>query len=241
MKVTSIWRYPVKSMQGEHLEECEIGERGIVGDRMWGVVDRATGFVLTARREAKLLFASARYVDTETVEVRLPDGRTTSDDRALSRWLDRDVTLQRAVLGQQSVYETPTDNEQEDAAPWTQWQGPAGTFHDSTRTQVSLVSEGSLGAWAPRRFRPNLVVSENGEDGLFGQKIAIGGTELRVTKRIDRCVMTTRPQPDGIERDIDVLRTVNRERGGCVGIGMLVVRTGEVKIGDGVQFTAQPT
>jgi hypothetical protein len=46
--------------------------------------------------------------------------------------------------------------------------------------------------------------------------------------------MTTRPQPGGIERDLEVLRTVNRDRGGFVAIGALVVEPGLVALGDPV-------
>ena len=44
--------------------------------------------------------------------------------------------------------------------------------------------------------------------------------------------MTTRPQPGGLERDLDVLRTIHRERGGCLAIGAVVRRTGTVEVGD---------
>jgi MOSC domain-containing protein len=41
--VVALWRYPVKSMMGEELNSSEITERGLLGDRMFAVVDRATG------------------------------------------------------------------------------------------------------------------------------------------------------------------------------------------------------
>ena len=37
LKVASIWRYPVKSMMGEELNACEITEKGLLGDRAYGV------------------------------------------------------------------------------------------------------------------------------------------------------------------------------------------------------------
>jgi hypothetical protein len=46
--------------------------------------------------------------------------------------------------------------------------------------------------------------------------------------------MTTRPQPDGIDRDLDVLRVINRERGGFLAVGALVVQPGIVRVGDAV-------
>ena len=32
-KVVSLWRYPVKSMEGEELSECEVTQHGLLGDR----------------------------------------------------------------------------------------------------------------------------------------------------------------------------------------------------------------
>jgi uncharacterized protein YcbX len=58
-----------------------------------------------------------------------------------------------------------------------------------------------------------------------------------VSKQIDRCVMTTRPQPGGIERDVDVLRTINRERNTFLGIATLVRTPGVVRVGDVVEPT----
>ena len=41
--VAALWRYPVKSMMGEELNSCEVTGRGLLGDRQFAVVDRATG------------------------------------------------------------------------------------------------------------------------------------------------------------------------------------------------------
>jgi uncharacterized protein YcbX len=57
--------------------------------------------------------------------------------------------------------------------------------------------------------------------------------QATVTKPIDRCVTTTRPQP-GIERDLDVLRTINRERAGNLAVGAMVTRPGVIALGDEV-------
>ncbi len=37
--VLSIHRYPVKSMQGEQIDVCEVTERGLLGDRAFALVD----------------------------------------------------------------------------------------------------------------------------------------------------------------------------------------------------------
>ena len=43
--VVALWRYPVKSMMGEELNSSEVADRGLLGDRQFAVVDRATGKV----------------------------------------------------------------------------------------------------------------------------------------------------------------------------------------------------
>ena len=60
LRVAELWRYPVKSLQGERLTPAEAGPEGLDGDRRWALFDRATGFGLTGRRVPDLLFASAR-------------------------------------------------------------------------------------------------------------------------------------------------------------------------------------
>jgi uncharacterized protein YcbX len=230
-RVTGLWRYPVKSMQGEPLGEAEIGPVGIVGDRQWALFDMNTGLHLTARRQPELLFAAATIAGDDVV-ITLPDGTETDDDGALSAWLGHDVALRRADASTHGTYEIALDFEAEDTAEWFQWEGPNGSFHDSTRTQVSIIGEDTLRGWDVRRFRPNVTVDGSDEDGWVGQPISIGDVTLDIVKRIDRCVITTRPQPGGIDRDLDVLRTVNKERDGHLGISGMVTATGHVAVGD---------
>ena len=51
--VTSLWRYPVKSMQGEELGAAEVTARGLLGDRAYALVDRADGKAATAKNPRK--------------------------------------------------------------------------------------------------------------------------------------------------------------------------------------------
>ena len=72
--VAQLWRYPVKSMQGERLPAVEIQVDGVDGDRRWGVRDERTGRVLTGRREARLLEAAAILAAGSEPVIELPDG-----------------------------------------------------------------------------------------------------------------------------------------------------------------------
>ncbi len=235
MHVVSLWRYPVKSMQGEELDTTDLGELGIHGDRQWALVDLATGLALTARRVPELLYARARLVGDDEVDIELPDGTRSSDSGVLSAWLGREVELRHAGTGIAGRYEIATDFEDEAGSPWVQWDGGEGTFHDSGRVRVSMLGTASIGAWPRRRFRGNVLVETTAvdeEQDLIGRRIGLGSAVLDAVGRIERCVMTTRPQPGGIERDLDVLRTINAQRQACLGVGALVVRSGEVAVGD---------
>ncbi len=235
MRIAALWRSPVKSLQGESLPRATVDERGIVGDRRFALVDEETGFVLTARREPALLWATATYdEDADRAVVTLPEIGRTDDDGVLSRWLGRPVHLERAAPDRRSTYENLVDVEHEAESRWVTWQGPAGSFHDSTRTQLSLLGAATVAAWDLRRFRANVVLDApaGDEDDLVGHRVGLGDATADVVKRIDRCVVVTRPQPGGIARDLDVLRAVNRDRDGCAGVGALVVEAGDVAVGD---------
>jgi hypothetical protein len=233
MRVLELWRYPVKSLQGERLDSALVTGDGLDGDRRFAIFDVETGFGLTARRAPELLFASARWRGDGGVEITLPDGSLAADDDALSAWLGRRVELRSADLQTPRRYENPeVDFEREAERDWAPFEGAPGPFHDSSRTRVSLVTTETIGAWDRRRFRSNVLLDGAGEDALVGSRVALGDAVLDVGKRIQRCVMTTRSQPDGIERDLTVLRTIARERDACLAVGALVTRPGRVSVGD---------
>jgi len=245
MKILQIWRYPVKSMQGETLERAQIGPDGIEGDRGWSVVDLDTGLSLTARRVPELLFAQATIPPGQPLPPRptitLPNGNIVDGDADLSNWLGRSVELRRAQADSTGTYETTLT--EDETGEWVQWSGPTGSFHDSTRTKVSLVSTKTLGAWDRRRFRINVVVDGDDEEELVGSQVRLGTVALDVLKQIDRCVVTTRPQPasphgDALEADLSVLKTINSERDKCLGVGCVVLAAGEFALEDQLEASS---
>ena len=205
MRVIRLMRFPVKSMRGEAVDAVHLGPDGLDGDRRWSLVDAASGAVLTGRRDPRLLFASAAASPDGSVRVVLPDGSVATDDAALSAWVGRPVRLLRSA----------------DAAP----------AHDTAGFRVSLVGLPELGGWDERRFRTNVLV----DDGLgVHGTVRIGDAVLKVAAPIERCVMVTRPQAGGVERDLGVLRVIHRERGGTLAVGAAVLRPGLVRVGDEV-------
>lgn len=235
-RVADVWRYPVKSLQGERLEALALTSQGLEGDRAYAIFDLETGLGLTARRHPELLFASARLLADGSVEITLPDGTIAADDHALSVWLGRDVVLRSTQEQTSRRYESPADFEHE--TRWEPFDGSRGAFHDSPRASVSLVSTATIGSWPWRRFRANVLLDGAGEDALVGSRVGVGNALLDVSTCIERCVMVTRPQPGGIHRDLDVLRTIHRERKSRLAVGALVVRTGKVAVGEALDTLA---
>lgn len=231
VQVTQLWRYPVKSMIGESLPAADVGALGVLGDRQWALVDRKTGLVLTARRVPQLLFATPVPRDG-TMAVRLPDGTVTDDDAVLSAWVERPVELRRPAPDEHGHYAVE-GSELHDEAP-ERWEGPAGVWHDSKRTRLSIVAEEAVLDVDVRRFRPNVVVRGGDERDLVGARICIGEVVADVVKEIDRCVIVTRPQP-GLDRDRSVLARVHADRSGNLGAGALVVSGGRITVGDDLQ------
>jgi len=236
MRVLELWRYPVKSLQGEQLDAVGVTGDGLEGDRRFAIYDVETGLGLTARRVPELLFASARLRDDGSVEITLPDGSLARDDGALSAWLGRRVALRSLDAEVPRRFESPAvDFERETERDWAPYEGAPGAFHDSPRARVSLVSTATIGAWDRRRFRSNVLLEGDGEDELVGSRVTLGDAVIEVAMRIERCVMTVRPQPGGIERDLQVLRTIARERDTCLAVGAVVRQPGSMAVGDALQ------
>lgn len=230
MRVQELWRYPVKSLQGELLQSTALTAQGVEGDRRYAIFDVESGFGLTGRRVPELLFGAARYSASGALEIVLPSGEIATDDAALSDWLGRAVTLRSTDENVSRRYESPDDFEND--ADWDPFEGASGSFRDSEATVVSLVSEGTLHGWDRRRFRSNILLSDSGEDDLVGTRASLGGAVVEITKRVGRCVMVTRSQPGGVDKDLDVLRTIHRERGGKLAVGASVLSPGPISVGD---------
>jgi uncharacterized protein YcbX len=110
--VAAVWRFPVKSMQGELLDAGEVTRSGVVGDRAYALVDTETGKVVSAKHPKKwssVLACRARFLEQPVageepppVQIDLPDGTTVISDApdaaaALSRFFGRSVELAAAA------------------------------------------------------------------------------------------------------------------------------------------------
>jgi uncharacterized protein YcbX len=263
--VTSLWRYPVKSMMGEELNATEITERGLLGDRAYALVDSSDGKVATAKNPRKwprLFDFRASFIEParsaakiSAVRIVLPDGMTVTTDQSelnqiLSKALNRAVTLGTSQPGDVTAEEYWPDMEGLDHRDTvTDFALPAGTFFDcaaihllTTATLERLREFYPQGRFEVRRFRPNIVVQlTSGEKGFaenawIGQTLAIGDeVRLNITGPCGRCVMTTLAQGD-LPRDPGILRTAAQHNQVNVGVYAAVVRDGTIRRGDAVRL-----
>jgi len=246
--VAQLWRYPVKSFQGEMVDELDLNPGGAVGDRVLAVVDPAAKKVLSAKRYADLLLASAR-LDGERVVLTLPDGAEhASDDPsvhdALSAWLGMPVRLQAPPADVAYPMEMYTGMSDEDT-PLFDWTGPQGRWVDladshwlTTASLGSIASEHPSGEWDVRRFRPTGLI-ETSADGYPEEgwpTFEVGQAEVQVLMPTMRCSMPSRAQP-GLARDMAIGTTIRDVNSNNMGVYASVTRGGTVRVGDSVHAT----
>src|ERR1043166_252790 len=192
-KVDSLWRYPVKSMRGEELDEAFAGFSGVYGDRLFAFRSSASpkGFpYFTAREQTKLLQYRPRFrhrdkatrpitlAEAETmganpvsadpselmVDVETPDGRTLAiDDPALIALMRTDIDQKHQLTLMRS------ERAMTDCRPFSMFSlQSARQLAEETATQMDK-----------RRFRANVYVdlaSGKGfaENELVGRSVSIG-------------------------------------------------------------------
>jgi uncharacterized protein YcbX len=247
-RLAAIWRYPVKSLQGEQLSDAVVDHDGLRGDRWWGVRDDTTGRILTGRREPRLLLASAALTDDGEAHITLPNGDQcrgigAHTDAVLSGWLGTPVSLTQArgSPGASAEYFADATDDTSRAIEWTM---PSGRFVDALPllilTTASLRAALELhpdGDWDVRRFRPNLLVDVDAdgwvEDGWCARTVRVGAVDLLPHQPCVRCTMVTRPQP-GLDRDLDIYKTLSRHHGATLGAWTHVSKPGTLHIGEPV-------
>jgi len=250
--VLEISRHVVKSLQGESLRTAELEPDGLAADRRFGIRDEVTGKILTGRREPSLLLAAATLSSDGEPRIQLPDGRLLTGlgstmNGTLSSWIRRDVALVDSSTSPPSEAEALEDPLDEDSTMMS-WTMPAGRFVDLFPlllvTTAALRAGAALhpaGNWHQRRFRPNMLIDAPGddwaEDAWCGRRLRVGDAELTPVMPAVRCTMVTRPQ-DGLERDLDIFRTLSRHHGSTLGVWATVATPGALHVGDAVEVTA---
>ena len=218
--VVEIWRYPVKSMAGERLDSCSVGEKGLEGDRRWAFVDDSpnrASKLFTIREDERLMTYAARLAGGH-VEVVTSGGEV--------RDLDAQMVAELAA---------------EASRPLSLREVEGANFDDSPVLVVNLATVAEFGVQAGmhvdhRRFRANLYVdglAPEEEIGWVGRRVRAGDAELEVVSRCERCVVITR-DPETTSTTPELLRLLTETRETCMGVYCRVAQPGRVATGDAV-------
>lgn len=211
MHVSEIWRYPVKSLKGERLQETAITKLGIPGDRQIAVIRAINGRFLTSRSKPKLLGLQGS-INADGVPT--INGHLWNSSEAL-----------------QLVHEAAGE-------PVTLQQIPAPQAFDILPLLVATDGAARYLNIDHRRLRPNILladVPELEERNWPGRTIAIGDVRIHAEKLRDRCVMTTF-DPDTQVQDPSVLLRIVRELDGSTALDSSVIAEGTIRVGDPVHI-----
>jgi uncharacterized protein YcbX len=250
IRITEIATAPVKGFALAARDEVYLGERGVVDNRRFFLVD-GDGRRLRSSLTAWPVVVSGNYdEDREELTMRFPNGRELTASAAggdeTVRCVVSNGTLEARVV----------------PGPWTEpLSALAGHSVRVVRPElpgatlgapVTFVSRASLDRLAEeagrpidsRRFRMLFTIDGCGaheEDEWDGRAARVGEALLRFGGRVERCAVTTR-DPDTGARDLDTLRLIKNYRGmprkGKIDFGVYadVVEPGLVRVGDSVEL-----
>jgi hypothetical protein len=208
MYVKELWRYPVKSLGGEQVEECSVGELGLTGDRLV-LVQGPAGRLITSRTHPQLLALKGSLRNDGQPQI---NGIQWTAPEALK--------LIRAAAGPTATLLYCENPERFDVLP------------------LSVATDGAIQhmKFDGRRLRPNIIIG--GVEGLAertwpGRNFKIGSLLIRAERLRPRCVMTTW-DPDTQKQDISVLKRIVRELEGEMSLDCSVLNPGVIHVGDDV-------
>nr|WP_321406634.1 MOSC N-terminal beta barrel domain-containing protein [uncultured Carboxylicivirga sp.] len=263
MYLTQITVYPIKSMGGVRMQQCELDDFGLKYDRRWMVVDTEGNFV-TQRQNAHMCFFVVELKENglEIKKRRLPDwslhvpfqpvSERTMDvkvwsDVVKARIVDENIDKELSKIFEHQVHLVmmPDDAIRKVDTRYAP-EGSQTAFSDGY--PVLMISEESLDLLNSKldtsvemeRFRPNLVIS-GGEPHTEDRKgrWKIGEALFEGVKPCSRCVITTINR-DTAEKSTEPLKTLSTyrlQRGKVMfGMNLLHKTKGIVRVGDFVEF-----
>ena len=252
-RVAWISHCPVKGLSLRQLDECQVTEAGVAGDRQFFLVDENDRLV-NSKGLGILQQIVPRYDDqAELLTLTFPDGTTLSHHVHLNGALDAQFWGTSVHV---RVVEGPWGEAISDSAGCdlrlVRAPGPATDRMRSGAT--TLLGTASLRAIARllgvegvdgRRFRMNFGVdglAEHEEDEWLGRRVGIGRAVVVPQGNVGRCAVTTQ-NPETGEPDLDTLKALAAYRRDVqateplpFGVYAAVAEPGRVRLGDPVEL-----
>jgi uncharacterized protein len=250
-RVAWISRTPVKAFALQQLQEAELGEGGVEGDRHFYLVG-ATGRLFNNKDFPAFQLIHASYdAKQDALTVTLTDGRevtgTVERGEEVETTFHKRPRLARLVLGPWS------DVLSELAGEPLRLVEPSTPAPDRGRggaaTLLSMASLAALGTQLGvenvdgRRFRMNFGVEgldAHEEDTWIGRRVQVGDAVVIPHGNVGRCVITTQ-NPDTAISDLDTLKALAAYRRELetteplpFGVHAAVAAPGRVRVGDPV-------
>lgn len=213
MHVSELWRYPIKSLKGESLQQAEITENGIPGDRGIVVVRSLTGRILTSRVKPKMLGLQGGINGDGIPTINGLPWNSEAALRLVTEAAGEHISLERL---------------------------PAPQAFDVLPLLVATDGAARYLNIDHRRLRPNILIAdvpELEERRWPGKVIAIGEVRIRAEQLRDRCVMTTY-DPDTQVQDNSVLLRIVQQLDGSTALDCSVISGGTVRVGDQVSIAS---
>jgi uncharacterized protein YcbX len=255
--VESVWRYPVKSMRGEELEQIFASYAGVYGDRLFAFESTGShpGFpFLTGREQRQMIRYRPRF--------RYPDKALQPANLREAVELSPNINPVSATADELMLdVETPNGKTLaiDDPALMAHLRDGIETKHELRLLRsekaltdcrpISIISLQSADQLAresgvevdKRRFRANVYLDLNsgdgfGEDQFVGQSLRIGSkVVVSVLARDARCMMITL-DPDTAEKTPAVLKAVAQSHQGMAGVYGAILFEGVICKGDAVEL-----
>jgi uncharacterized protein len=253
--VESLWRYPVKSMRGEELDEVFAGFSGVYGDRFFAFSSSASrkGFpFLTAREQCEMLRylprfrqpdKAARPINQSEAE-KLPPGATPLYADPDDLMVDVEAPTGDTLAIDDSALIEALRRGIDDKHRLTLLRSERALTDCRPLSIFGVQSARKLGeetgvAVDKRRFRANIyldLAEGFAEDEFVGRSIRIGPkVVVSILERDPRCMMITL-DPDTGEKEPALLKKVAQAHSGMAGVYGAVLVEGMIHKGDSVEL-----
>jgi uncharacterized protein YcbX len=252
-RVAWISRTPVKALKLQQLEEAELGEDGVEGDRRFYLVGE-TGRLISNKDHPVFQLVAVDYdADADTLTLHLPDGREVAG--VVERGAEVETSFHRRPRAARLVIGPWADALSELGGAPVRLVEPETSGVDRGRNgAATLLATASLSAIGDvlgvdavdgRRFRMNFGIDglqAHEEDTWLRRKVRVGDAVVIPYGNVGRCVVTTQ-NPDTAVSDLDTLKALAVYRADVetteplpFGVHAAVATAGRVRVGDPVSL-----